>query len=385
MRLLAIAKNIIRHSPAGRLYIPLLLILFYSACRPLDNSADLNKQPSEQQQKSPAPPVKIIYPNVPGSFVSVTKKIKPSVVNIFTAQIVHDQIPNKFSLFENLFGGPHRNRIQRSLGSGFIIDTQGYIVTNYHVIKGAEEILVQLEDKRQIPATPVGIEPSTDVALLHIEADKLNPVTMGNSENLEVGEWVLAIGNPFGLSHTVTAGIVSAKGRSWGDLGENIHGYQNFIQTDASINPGNSGGPLINVAGEVIGMNTAITAEGQGIGFAVPSNMLKLIIPQLKHSGRIVPAWLGVGIRDIDDKIASITGASSGVLITEIYKNGPAHKASLRPGDIILEFNGKPVSNSSMLAWMTTTAGIGNNVILKIMRAGNITEIKIEVQARPLN
>ncbi|MBN2802480.1 MAG: trypsin-like peptidase domain-containing protein [Deltaproteobacteria bacterium] len=366
-----------------------IILLFASlavfACRPVKNSDENRNLSQNDDSEQTSSPIKIIYPNVPGSFVEIARKVKPSVVNIFTATLIQDGDRNNFSMFEDLFGTPHRDRIQRSLGSGFIIDTQGYILTNYHVIKGAQKILVQLSDKREVSATPVGIEPTTDVALLHIEADKLQPVYLGSSDLLEVGEWVLAIGNPFGLSQTVTAGIVSAKGRSWSDLGEAEHGYQNFIQTDASINPGNSGGPLVNVNGEVVGMNTAITAEGQGIGFAVPAEMLKVIVPQLKKSGRIVPAWLGVGIRDMDKKIASVTGAPNGVLITEIYKSGPAHKAGLRPGDIIIKFNDKNVSTSSMLAWMTTTAGIGNSVDLKIMRSGELLDVQIEVQARPIN
>ncbi len=354
-------------------------------CRPLQKVQD-DPPPAPPSTPAPAEPPRVIYPNVPGSFVATVKKVKPSVVNIFTAQVVQERVRRGFSLFEDLFGGTHRERIQRSLGSGFIIDAQGYVLTNYHVVRGAQQILVQLEDRRQVPATPVGIEPGSDVALLHIDADRLTPVTMGDSDALEVGEWVVAIGNPFGLAHTVTAGIVSAKGRNWSDLGDSgNHGYQNFIQTDASINPGNSGGPLVNTAGQVVGMNTAITAEGQGIGFAVPSSMLQMIVPQLKRSGRVVPAWLGVGIRELDRNVTAATGASSGVLITEIYREGPAHEAGLRPGDVIVSFNGQPVTDPSMLAWMTATAGIGNAVTLDIIRNRKPARLTVQVEARPMN
>ncbi|MBN2525513.1 MAG: trypsin-like peptidase domain-containing protein [Deltaproteobacteria bacterium] len=366
-----------------------LLLLSLVACRPIATSDDPTApRPSPLSGTSGQNEnVKVVYPNVPGSFVATTKKVKPSVVNIFTAAVVSDQPRSGFSLFEDLFGRPHRERIQRSLGSGFIIDAQGYIFTNYHVIRGAQQIVVQLADKRQIPAIPVGIEPGIDAALLHIDADKLAPIEMGDSDLLEVGEWVMAIGNPFGLSHTVTAGIVSAKGRNWHDIGNQSNaddgGYQNFIQTDASINPGNSGGPLVNVSGEVVGMNTAISAEGQGIGFAVPINMLKTILPQLKRSGRVLPAWLGVGIRDLDERISQLTNAPNGVVITELYKDGPASKSGLQVGDVIVKFNGQEITDSSMLAWLTATAGIGNTVLLEIKRDRNTQKIEVEVQAKP--
>lgn len=373
-----------------RLTSPIFVVflLFVTSCRPLQQNDSSPKDPTPNTPSTDDSKVKIIYPNVPGSFVATAKKVKPSVVNIFTAQVVRDQNRSGFSMFEDLFGRPHRERIQRSLGSGFIIDAQGYIFTNYHVIRGAQEILVQLADNRQVPATAVGIEPGIDVALLHIDADKIDPVIMGNSNNLEVGEWVVAIGNPFGLTQTVTAGIVSAKGRNWQDLGAQSTGgggYQNFIQTDASINPGNSGGPLLNVSGEVVGMNTAISAEGQGIGFAVPINMLKTILPQLKRSGRVLPAWLGIGIRDVDERISQLTTAQNGVLITELYKDGPAFDSGLQVGDVIVKFNDTEVRDSSMLAWMTATAGIGNQVLLHIVRERKPLQISVEVQAKPFS
>jgi serine protease Do len=331
---------------------------------------------------APDPVVKVVYPNVPGSFVSAVKRLKPSVVNIFTAQVVRDRSAFGFPGFEDLFG-THRERIQRSLGSGFVIDSQGYVLTNFHVVQGAAEILVQLEDGRELAAQPVGAEPSIDVALLHIQAVDLAPVAFGDSDALEVGEWVLAIGNPFGLSQTVTAGIVSAKGRASREIGMGRSGYQNFIQTDASINPGNSGGPLANVDGDVIGINTAIAAAGQGIGFAVPVNMVRPILPQLKTNGRVVPAWIGVGIRELDPAAAQKLGLEGGVLITEVFGGGPAERSGIKQGDVITRFNGAPVHGVAELAWMTNTAGVGNDVALGAWRKGREIAVTVTVEPKP--
>ncbi|MCP4199968.1 MAG: trypsin-like serine protease [Proteobacteria bacterium] len=330
----------------------------------------------------PEPKVKVVYPNVPGSFVATAKKIKPSVVNIFTTQIVRKSPVQGWFGFDDLFGGPYRERIQRSLGSGFIVDARGFVLTNFHVIRGAHEILVQIEDERGISAGLVGAEPGIDVALLHVEDTGLEPAILGNSDSLEVGEWVVAVGNPFGLSQTVTAGIVSAKGRSHSDLGINQRGYQNYIQTDASINPGNSGGPLVNTSGEVVGMNTAISSSGQGLGFAVPINMIKAILPQLKRTGRVVPAWLGVGIRDMNEKLMSELKAPEGILVTEVYPGGPA-EGQLALGDVIVEFNGDRIDSASELTWMAATAGVNSDVGVKVFRRGKYLEYTIKVMEKP--
>jgi len=374
-----------------RLFILLAIAFVFitPTCRPVSpqeeksNHRGLESPPANPaSDKSPSEKVKIVYPNVPGSFVATAKKVKPSVVNIFTTQIVSQRPIHNWLDFHNLFGMRQRERIQRSLGSGFIIDTQGYILTNYHVVRGAHEILIQLENEREVAAVPVGAEPGIDVALLHVEDAGLTPVKMGDSDRLEVGEWVVAIGNPFGLSHTVTAGIVSAKGRDYRDLGINQRGYQNFIQTDASINPGNSGGPLVNVAGEVIGMNTAVSAEGQGLGFAVPSNMIRAILPQLKRTGRVVPSWLGIGIRDMTPALRERLNAPQGVIVTEVFRGGPA-EGQLRPGDVILTFNGAHVKDGSELAWITSTAGVGNDVTLAVYRNGKTKQLTVKVVERP--
>ncbi len=359
------------------------------ACRPIeekpDSPIDTLEEPPEQPsplKDTSAPPTRIVYPNVPGSFVATSKKVKPSVVNIFTAQVVRQSPFSRWMGFENFFRHPNAERIQRSLGSGFVIDAQGYILTNFHVVRGAHEILVQLENGRESPAVPVGAEPGIDVALLHVEGTDLVPATLGDSDSLQVGEWVVAVGNPFGLSHTVTAGIVSAKGRDYRDLGMNQRGYQNFIQTDASINPGNSGGPLVNTSSEVVGMNTAVSAEGQGLGFAVPINMVKAILPQLKRTGRVVPAWLGIGIREMTDELQRRLRAPAGILVTEVFSDGPAD-GYLMPGDVITKFNDEGLLSSSELSWMTSIAGVGNEVKLTVHRRGAEQEITLKVVAKP--
>ena len=324
----------------------------------------------------------MVYPNVPGSFVGAAKRVKPSVVNIFTAQIVRNSPFQDWSGLGGLLGRPHQERIQRSLGSGFVLDAQGFVLTNYHVIQGADQILVQLEDGREVSARLVGAEPGIDVALLHVEDTGLTPAALGDSDRLEVGEWVLAIGNPFGLSHTVTAGIVSAKGRDYSDLGIEQRGYQNFIQTDASINPGNSGGPLVNTAGEVVGMNTALAAAGQGLGFAVPINMVKAILPQLKQTGRVVPTWIGIGIREMTPEMQTRYKSPDGVFVTQVYPGGPA-AGQLAVGDVIVAFNGAKVESSSSLAWMTSTVGVGNRANLRIFRQGRYLDLSIPVREKP--
>lgn len=292
------------------------------------------------------------------SLSPLVKRLSPSVVNISTTNVTkmkspfsspyQDEYFRKF--FERFFGdqAPGREFRRKGLGSGFVLSSDGYVLTNDHVVSKAEEIQVILESGDKYEAEIVGTDPKTDLALLKIEPEEPLPaVETGDSSALEIGDWVLAIGNPFGLGHTVTAGIVSAKGRALG-----IGQYDNFIQTDAAINPGNSGGPLFDFEGRVVGVNAAILRGGQGLGFAIPINMAKLIVEQLKSHGKVVRAWLGVMLQDITPEITEALGTEGreGGLISEISKGSPADKAGLRRGDVIVSVNGEKIEDASALA-----------------------------------
>ena len=294
---------------------------------------------------------------VPANFSELAEMARPGVVNIRTERTMKEggrvfrhffgeQFQGRPNPFEDFFGPfkdqPQREYKQKSLGSGFIIDKEGYIVTNNHVIDGADEIKVRLYNEKEYQAKVVGRDPKTDLALIKIDGIKdLQPLTLGNSEDLKVGTWVVAIGSPFGLEQTVTQGIVSAKKRVIG-----AGPYDDFIQTDASINPGNSGGPLLDLKGRVIGINTAIVASGQGIGFAIPIDMAKSIVAQLKDKGEVTRGWLGVGIQDVTPELAEYWGLDStkGVLVTQVFEGDPADKAGVKKNDIIVALNGQPVS-----------------------------------------
>ena len=314
----------------------------------------------------------------PGSFADLAEKLKPAVVNISTTKTIRSgrggqRTPFGGSpfwgddFFERFFGDiPRREFKQRSLGSGFIISTDGYIFTNNHVVEQADKILVKLSTGREYEAKIIGKDSKTDLALIKIKSGESLPVAdIGDSEKLRVGDWVIAIGNPFGLEQTVTAGIVSAKGRVIG-----AGPYDNFIQTDASINPGNSGGPLFNMEGKVIGINTAIVAQGQGIGFAIPINMAKVILPDLKSKGKVTRGWLGVSVQDITEDIAKNLKLKdiNGALISDIFKGDPADRAGLRTGDIIIEVNGKKIKDSHELLIMIATFHVGDKIEIKVWR-----------------
>jgi serine protease Do len=323
-------------------------------------------------------------------FVELAKKNKPTVVNISTTKVITPkaQPGTPFGgggktpfddFFEHFFNqAPARPQTARSLGSGFIISDDGYILTNYHVIAGADEIKVKLSDSREFKAVLKGGDEKLDLALLKIDAkDHLPVALLGDSDALEVGEWVMAIGNPFGLGQTVTAGIVSAKGRVIGS-----GPYDDFIQTDASINPGNSGGPLFNSNGEVVGINTAIVAGGQGIGFAIPVNMAKEILPQLKEKGKVTRGWFGVVVQAVTPELAQSFGLSErkGVLVSQVVKDSPAEKAGLKSGDIILEFAGKPIHEMQELPRIAANMPAGKKAVVKILRNGKIEEKTVLIE-----
>jgi len=333
---------------------------------------------------------------VPNNFSQLAEDAKPGVVNIRTVttikgggRVFRHFFGNPFNDRKNPFEefwGPHqdnqpqRDFKQRSLGSGFIIDRDGYIVTNNHVVENADQIKVKLADEREFDAELVGRDPKTDLALIKIttEAD-LSPLQMGDSEKLQVGNWVVAIGSPFGLEQTVTAGIVSAKGRIIG-----FGPYEDFIQTDASINPGNSGGPLINMKGEVVGINTAIVASGQGIGFAIPMNMAKDIIDQLKSSGEVTRGWLGVSIQDLSAELKSYYGVeeNGGVLITQVFEDDPADKGGIEANDIIVEIDGQTVTSARELSGLIANTEIGKKTTIKLLRDGKHKTVHVELTKR---
>jgi serine protease Do len=324
------------------------------------------------------------------TFSELAKRLKPAVVNISTTMVVKQHPflrgrPSPFGerdpfreFWERFFGGEIPQEFEtRSLGSGAIINREGYIVTNNHVIENAKEILVTLSNEEEYKAEVVGTDKKTDLALIKIEAKNDLPVApVGDSDKLRVGEWVMAIGNPFGLSETVTAGIVSAKGRVIG-----AGPYDDFIQTDASINPGNSGGPLFNFWGEVVGINTAIVATGQGIGFAIPINMAKQVITQLKDQGRVVRGWLGVGIQRVTSELAKSFGLENteGALVSQVFKGTPAEKAGLKQGDVILEFDGKKIEEFGDLPRTVASTPVGKTVTIKVFREGTVLSLEATI------
>ncbi len=331
----------------------------------------------------------------PDSFSELAEKVSPAVINIRTVRTIKGggRVYRHFSkppfgnndpgqeMFERFFGlKPHRDYKQRSLGSGFIIDKDGYIVTNNHVIENADKIMVKLKDGKEYDAEIIGRDPNTDLALIKIDSDNdLPKIAFGSSSELKVGQWVVAIGSPFGLEHTVTAGIVSAKGRVIGS-----GPYDDFIQTDASINPGNSGGPLINLDGNVIGINTAIVAGGQGIGFAIPVDMAKGIIAQLKSHGSVTRGWLGVGIQDLNDEIAGYYGVKGkkGALVIEVFKDDPADLAGIKPKDIIIEINDKNVESSRDLTGLIANIPVSETIKVKVLRNGREKTFNVTIAKR---
>ncbi len=327
---------------------------------------------------------------VPSSFSELAKKASPSVVNISAVKVLKGgprQVPMPFGPndpFRDFFDRFFKDMIpkefkQQALGSGFVLDKEGFILTNNHVVEKSDEIKVKLADGKEYLAKIVGRDPKTDLALIKIDADRsLVPLTLGDSDKLEVGDWVVAIGNPFGLGNTVTAGIVSAKYRHIG-----AGAYDNFIQTDASINPGNSGGPLLNTGGEVVGVNTAIYSQSGGsigIGFAIPINMAKDLVPQLKQ-GKVVRGWLGVMIQKITPELKEKLGLKQeqGALVADVTPDGPAQKAGIKRGDVILSFDGKEVKEMNELPLIVATTPVDKVVSVEVWRKGKKETLQVKV------
>ncbi|MEW6007448.1 MAG: Do family serine endopeptidase [bacterium] len=326
------------------------------------------------------------------AFVSVVEKVKPSVVNLSTETKIKVRPFNPFGdswfrdpFFDDFFKDffpreKEREYTQQSLGSGFIVNERGYILTNYHMIKDATKIRVTLLDGRKFDAKIVGSDPKTDLALIKIDSNGLPVARLGDSDRVKVGSWAIAIGNPFGFNHTVTIGVISAKERTL-----HIAEYENFLQTDASINPGNSGGPLVNIKGEVIGINTAIVGQAQGIGFAIPINMAKKIIGDLIEHGKVIRAWLGIYIQDLTEEIVESMGleVKEGVLVSEVMKNSPAEKEGIKRGDVIISIDNEKVKTSKELQQKVLNKGVGKEVEISLIREGNRITLRVKLEKMP--
>lgn len=322
-------------------------------------------------------PTVVPVPGAPATFADLVERVRPGVVNIYTTQVTQQ----RRSPYPALPYGrpPSRPNIDRSLGSGFVVDDEGHILTNAHVIEGASSIRVVSADDTERDAEIVGVDPATDVAVIRVRnTEGLTPLPLGDSDAVRVGDWTVAVGNPFGLSSTVTAGILSARSRRDVPLGGRVR-YVDFLQTDASINPGNSGGPLLDMQGHVIGINTAVNREGQGIAFAIPVNMVREILPQLIEGGRVSRSWLGVFIDGVDPDIAlaMVLDDTHGALVTRTVEGGPAQIAGMRPGDVIVRFGQTDIAGPDDLKWIASTAGVGSSVPVTLIRGGR--EVVLDV------
>jgi len=387
-----------RHLPIGSRYVlhgacMVLMALLISA--PSVQAADKGIESLRQMGKAFASVAKKVSPAV--VFIKVEKKIQSQPTFEFFSPFGDEGFPFGDEFFRRFFGIPFHEQPRRRLpepprrqrrilgqGSGFIVSDDGYILTNNHVVGDADKVTVRLSDGREYTATIIGTDPQSDVAVIKIDAEDLPVLALGDSDALEVGEWVIAIGNPFGLSHTLTAGVVSAKGRS----GVGITDYEDFIQTDAAINPGNSGGPLVNLDGKAVGMNTAIfTRSGgyMGIGFAIPINMVKAIRDQLIEHGHVTRGYLGIAIQDLTPDLAKTFELENqkGILVAEVTEDSPADKAGLKAGDVIVEMNGKPVSRVSSFRNRVSLTPPGTKIKLTVFRDGKQKTLSVKVGKMP--
>ena len=369
----------------SRLFGALLLILPWLLCAGCNEQQETRLTTTVRQAESP-PPVAEPAPELllsQQAFIKVSEKVTPAVVNIRAERMrTVDRLNPLFEeFFGDLFQRPRSEQRERSLGSGFILSADGYILTNEHVVSGAEEVKVRLTDQRVFSGKVVGADPKTDVAVVKIETEEPLPVVvLGDSDHLKVGQWALAIGNPFGLDSTLTVGVISATGRT--DVG--IEDYENFVQTDASINPGNSGGPLLNIYGEVVGVNTAIVASGQGIGFAIPINLARQIADQLITSGEVTRGWLGVSIQPLDAELAKSFGLDrvTGALVTRVLSDTPAERAGMKRGDVLLNFNGKPVRSVKELQLLVASSALAEKIPVEVLREGAHLTLEVVIVAR---
>jgi Do/DeqQ family serine protease len=379
-------KKMAKKMVLGTLFLAFLFGLFFCISQDRANSSSKNDKLTTAKSLGQA-------------FVDVAKKVQPAVVNITTEKTVTmtpwDRYGEDFfrgSPFEDFFrgfGSPPRERErgreyrhkQRSGGSGVIVDKEGYILTNNHVVEGVDKVKIRLNDGREFTATVKGQDSRTDLAVLHIKAKDLPVAALGDSDKLEVGEWAIAIGSPFGLEHTVTVGVISAKGRS--GLGTGT--YEDFIQTDASINPGNSGGPLINIEGEVVGVNAMIIQPGTGIGFAIPINTAKQILSDLIKHGKVVRPWLGISAQDLTPEMMEHfkVKEKDGVLVGQVHSGTGAEKAGLSSGDIIKSVDDRPVKNVNELVKEIQRKKVGQKIKLNIIRDGKPMTIEVTTTAMP--
>ncbi len=341
-----------------------------------------HEQPASRQEQPPAQPAAGVElaDELSAAFERVAGLIRPSVVNISSKRVVR----SPFAGF-GVFGFSDQPLIQEGQGTGFVISPEGYLLTNNHVVQDAAEVNVRFEDGSEYTALVIGTDPQTDIAVLKVDADNLTPLPLGDSDSVRVGEWVIAAGNPFGLRSTITAGIVSATGRT--GVGIIDQGYEDFIQTDAAINPGNSGGPLVNLRGEVIGINTAIftrTGGNMGIGFAVPVNMAKYVAEQIIAEGRVVRGQIGVTLQPVNERLARALGhdGRSGAVVTMVLPGTPAEEAGLREGDVITSVNGVEVRDDAALKLRLAQLRPGAEARLGVSRGGAKRTVTVEIAAR---
>ena len=383
-------------TPCRAVAVPLLLVVL-GALAPPALAQPQPRAPRPSRPAAPAPDSQRLLRALEDAFVSVADRATPSVVNVSVkvkreargesgpAPEMEERFREFFGpeLFERFFRRRAPRDEGRAAGSGVLVDPRGYILTNNHVVENATEIEVRLSDDRKFKATLVGRDGRTDLAVLKIEntAGPLPVAELGDSDRLRVGQWAIAIGNPFGLDRTVTVGIISATGRT--HVG--VATYEAFIQTDASINPGNSGGPLLNLDGRVVGINTAIVSSGQGIGFAIPINMARDIMTQLINRGKVVRGWLGIGIQDLSPELAAGFGvkADAGVLVADVMKDGPAAAAGLKPGDVIVEFGGTPIKDVPDLQKRVAAIEPGRAAPVKVVREKKTVTLSVTVGEQP--